>query len=205
MRKKDGALLVFEGIDGSGKSSAIQNLSKILKKRGVASLQTAEPSEGETGRKLREALHQGGLSQNEMNALFIADRKEHLKTMLLPALKRGEVVLCDRYIHSNYAYQGASGESLASLEKKNAFALKAKKPDVIFYFDLPVALALSRVGFRSNKEEVSKSIFEKELFLEKVRTIYKQYASDFFQIDASRPEEDVLNIILKELEHLHII
>ncbi len=196
MTKREGIFLVFEGIDGSGKSNAVKNLAEHLRKKGYSVLITAEPSNGETGKKLRKALRNKEMPEKERRGLFIEDRKEHLRDIITPALKKGSIVLCDRYIHSNFAYQGAGGENTKKLEELNRFATK---PDRTFYFDISVGDALKRVRQRSKTEKTTHTIYEKEDFLRKVQEIYELYSDDFIRIDATRSEQEIVQKLLASL------
>lgn len=104
----DGALIVFEGIDGSGKGELVRRVGVALRERGHVVLETAQPSKGPIGMLIREALaHRGGVSREAMGALFAADRADHVARVIRPALTAGKIVVCDRYELSNLVYRGA--------------------------------------------------------------------------------------------------
>jgi dTMP kinase len=102
-----GKFIVFEGLDGCGKTTQLLLLSERLKRAGVPHIATREPSDGNpVGRLVRDAVHGSVTLENETLALlFAADRYQHIQTEILPALTRGAHVLCDRYYYSNLAYQ----------------------------------------------------------------------------------------------------
>src|SRR6266550_1777 len=104
-----GFLLVLEGIDGAGKSTLLHKLAEYCAGRGLAVVVSKEPTDGPWGRKLRESAQSGRLSLEEELELFLKDRAEHVKGLILPALSEGKVVLLDRYYLSTAAYQGARG------------------------------------------------------------------------------------------------
>ena len=110
--QRKGRLIVFEGIDGTGKSTHIGHLRKYLEDRGVEVVQSFEPTRGPWGRMLRDSAVTGRLSVREEVDLFLKDRREHVETLIAPALARGAWVLLDRYYLSMMAYQGARGWTL---------------------------------------------------------------------------------------------
>ena len=107
--ERKGRLIVFEGIDGTGKSTHIGHLRKYLEEKGLEVVQSFEPTRGRWGRMLRDSAVTGRLSVEEEVALFLKDRREHVKMLIAPALARGAWVLLDRYYLSMMAYQGARG------------------------------------------------------------------------------------------------
>ena len=106
-----GRLIVFEGIDGSGKSTRIRALAPYLRACGIEVVTDCEPTHGPWGMKVREAALAGRrLSLDEEVACLLEDRREHVRDLIEPSLERGAWVLLDRYYLSMMAYQGASGE-----------------------------------------------------------------------------------------------
>ena len=111
MSKSSGFFVTLEGIEGSGKSSLIASLASWLSTQQTAVTVTREPGGTTLGKKIRELLlHHSGepLSQIAELLLFSADRAQHVAQVLRPALAQGQLVLCDRYIHSTLAYQGSA-------------------------------------------------------------------------------------------------
>src|SRR3990172_2907530 len=102
--------IAIEGIDGSGKTTLSHGLAEVLEKAGYPCLLTCEPTDGIYGRKLRRALRGEIILSPERTAdYFIADRKEHVKEVISEAAIDGKFIICDRYILSTVAYQGAQG------------------------------------------------------------------------------------------------
>jgi dTMP kinase len=105
-----GLFIVFEGIDGTGKSTQLHLLAEKLRQLNYAVVATREPTNGPYGKKIRELfVDRGVVSREEELELFIADRDQHVKETIAPALEDGCVVICDRYYLSTLAYQGANG------------------------------------------------------------------------------------------------
>ncbi|MCA1960840.1 MAG: dTMP kinase [Desulfomonile sp.] len=159
-----GKLIVFEGIDGSGKTTQARLLAARLSwSRPV--LLTAEPSEGPIGRRIRSL--QERLDALEEARLFTEDRRFHVEQVIIPALNVGRTVISDRYVYSSVAYQGARGISVADILAWNtAFAVA---PDAVVLLELPVASALERIASGRDKP----SLFEDHEYLEKVAAIYR--------------------------------
>jgi len=196
---KSGLFIVLEGVDGSGKSTHARLLCEELGKRGFDVLQTEEPSQGIIGRLIREHAEQGDRRMpTEVEALlFAADRFEHTRNVIEPALAKGQVVVSDRYLHSSLAYQGAGGLSVDWIRDLNRFALK---PDLGILLDLNIEKVFQRMGHRR------KTVFEEKIFLQKVRDLYLQFheRGELVKVDADRPIEEVKkDIILLVEKALH--
>ncbi len=162
-----GCLVVFEGIDGSGKSTQIQLLAQYLRARGITVTTDYEPTRGPWGMKIREAAMAGDRLdlEEEINCL-LQDRREHVRDLVEPALARGEWVLLDRYYLSMMAYQGASGVPVEDIREWNeAFATV---PDIAFWLDVPLEVAVERMRTRGGVADA----FEREPFLQACMDIY---------------------------------
>ncbi|HRD01749.1 MAG TPA: dTMP kinase [Candidatus Saccharicenans sp.] len=159
-----GLFIVFEGIDGCGKSTQVELLAKKLRRRGKKALTLSEPTAGRWGQKIREsALDKDSLSPVEELELFIKDRKEDIKNNIRPALQSGQIVILDRYFYSTLAYQGARGLDMDEIRAKhNKFVIR---PDIVFILDVPVSLALKRIASRP----IIYRLFEDRDYLQKVR------------------------------------
>ena len=175
-----GTFIVFEGIDGSGKSTHIKMLAGKLREEGYTVVVTAEPSRDDIGKLIRRYAkrNEERLPAEAEALLFAADRKMHLKKVVLPAIKRGQIVISDRYLHSTLAYQGALGLDLDWIMELNRFALK---PDLTILLDILPEYSLERVKRK-------KTVFEVTEYLRKVREIYLRYVElgDLVKIDADR-------------------
>jgi len=128
--------IVFEGIDGSGKSTQCDLLYKYLLDNDVDAVRLLEPSNGEIGKKIRTILSGDIIPPvSKQVELFIKDRKDDVEKNILPALLDGKVVLMDRYYFSNAAYQGAQGIDPKTIIDKN-LALDFPQPDIVYYLDI---------------------------------------------------------------------
>ncbi|MFQ6070058.1 MAG: dTMP kinase [Candidatus Aminicenantales bacterium] len=193
MPVKKGLLIVFEGIDGSGKSTQASLLKRKLEKRGYDVACFSEPSESRWGLKIKkEALFPDSLTPEEELSLFVRDRKENVKKNVLPALKRGKIVILDRYYFSTISYQGAKGIDTRRIRDMNESF--APRPDLVFILDVEPETGLKRIRDRKQKMR----LFEQEEYLVRVREIFRQIkGSNVIHVDASKKEEEVAEQIEK--------
>ena len=189
-----GILVVFEGIDGSGKSTQAEILLKRLQEEDFDVVYFREPSKGKWGRKIKKkALHPDSLSPEEELDLFLKDRKENVEKNLKPALQKRRIVILDRYYYSTIAYQGAKGIDEKLIRTMNEeFVVE---PDLVFIFDIDPQKGLERIEDRKKKDR----LFEREDYLVKVREIFRSFKGEkFVHIDALKSEE----VISKEIEEI---
>ena len=181
-----GLLVVLEGIDGVGKSSALRAVRAASEGSGRELVSSREPTDGPWGRRLRESATLGRLSPEEELELFVRDRRQHVEELLQPALERGALLLLDRYYFSTAAYQGARGaDPEAVLSLNEAFA---PVPDLVLLLDCDPLVSLERVRMRGGAADE----FEKLEELQAVRRIFLSLRRPFIRlIDASRPPEVV--------------
>lgn len=195
---KRGVFIIFEGIDGSGKSTHIKALAEELRSQGYSVLQTSEPSKDRIGNFIRRYAERNDsrLTPETEALLFAADRFEHVKTVIEPALRRGRIVISDRYLYSSLAYQGAGGLDLDWIREMNRFA---PKPDLGILLDILPEYSLQRVKRR-------KTVFEDSDYLRKVRNIYLQLVEEgeLVRIDADKPRKavqaEIFSIVQKLLK-----
>ncbi|MDI3475518.1 MAG: dTMP kinase [Thermococcaceae archaeon] len=203
-----GKFIVFEGIDGAGKSTQVKLLGKWLSERGYEVVLTKEPTDTAFGKLIRRLVLTGGregiidgarISPEAEALLFAADRAEHVHKLIKPSLEAGKVVISDRYFYSSLAYQWARGLDLEWLIDLNRFALK---PDLVILLDLPVEEGMKRINRRSLKTEFDKII---EL-QKKVRENYLKLAKRFPEIktvnglaDVEAIHRDVVALVEREL------
>ena len=191
--ERKGRLIVFEGIDGTGKSTHIGHLRKYLEGKGLEVVQSFEPTRGRWGRMLRDSAVTGRLSVEEEVALFLKDRREHVETLIAPALARGAWVLLDRYYLSMMAYQGARGIDPEVIRAANEEF--APVPDAVVWLDIPVSVALDRIGNRGERDA-----FETEAGLAACRSVFASvHAPWMLRIDADAGKEEVAARVRKAL------
>lgn len=176
MRK--GLFITFEGPEGSGKSTQIRLLADTLKRRGLKVTVTREPGGSPVGQEIRCLLLNTPVqpAPDAELLLFLADRADHVAKVIRPALERGEVVLCDRYADSTFAYQGGGrGLPMERLRRLNREATGGLGPRLTFLMDLPVEVGLVRAGKR---EGGKKDRMEKEhlAFHRRVRAAFLRFA-----------------------------
>ncbi|MBP5404621.1 MAG: dTMP kinase [Clostridia bacterium] len=165
-----GKFIVFEGIDGSGKSTHARLLKERLEREGYRVFLTLEPTEGEAGKLLRRCLTgESDLPEEAIAGLFMTDRLDHIKNPangILAHLERGEIVISDRYYFSSFAYNSmyAPMEWVIAI---NALARKLLKPDLTLFLDLDPERFDDRIRARGQKER-----YEKEELLRNVRENY---------------------------------
>jgi len=179
-------LINLEGIDGCGKSTQSKFLMEKFEENNEKTIILKEPTNGKYGKKLWEMLSgKREATTEQILDLFVMDRKEHVNDKINPALKKGKIVLMDRYYYSTMAYQAAAGIDVNRIRKDNEFA---PKPDIVLIFDLPVDLAMKRVIGHSVAD-----VFEKEEHLEKVREAYLNLKDDPLVriIDSTRTPEEI--------------
>jgi dTMP kinase len=199
--------VTFEGIDGSGKTTHLRLLHEHLLKRGIDSVIAREPGGTEIGESIRQILlHSGTRNLTSLSELLLyyASRHQNLCQNILPALERGQWVLCDRYADASVAYQGyGRGVDLNFIEQLNQVVVGERTPDLTFLLDLEPAVAIARARRRNQNRAVDESRFEMESlqFFERVRrgylTIAGKDSGRFRIVPGDLPVEDVHQQILR--------
>lgn len=143
-----GKFVTFEGCEGSGKSTQLRILSEYLTSHGADFILTREPGGSEISEEIRKIILNGKNTDmcDECEALlYAAARIQHVREVILPALSKGKLVICDRYVYSSLAYQGyARGLGAAFIEDINAAAMRDCPPDITVFLDIPPKDAFSR-------------------------------------------------------------
>ncbi len=196
----NGRLIVFEGIDGVGKTTVCRRVAEALESRGLEAEVTAEPTHEGIGAFIRSG-DAGRISQRTEALLFVADRNDHTEKMLR-SRDAGKVVLCDRYFASTVAYQSAKldGDSTDRgwlLEINKAFI---GVPDAVILLDMDPGKSLDRVSSRGEAE----SKFENLGFLQQVRREYLRLADElgFYKVDASAGPDAVFAEVMKIIDEV---
>ncbi|SIT93424.1 dTMP kinase [Edaphobacillus lindanitolerans] len=177
--KKSGLFVTLEGPDGAGKTSVMSRLESRLKEKGIRYTATREPGGIRISEMIREIILDP--SNTEMDArtealLYAAARRQHLVQVIEPALQEGRVVLCDRFIDSSIAYQGAGrGIGTEDVREINRFAIGNVMPELTLLLDLPAEEGLARIERNRDKgREVNRLDAESLAFH---RTVQKEYAA----------------------------
>jgi len=192
--------ITFEGIDGCGKSTQVSRFEATLRERGISSVVTREPG----GTKIGEAIR--GILLNSDNAhmvplaelfLYAADRAQHVREVIRPALEAGKWVICDRYFDATTVYQGAIlGHHEKLIELLNREATLGCEPEITFLLDCPAEVGLQRRTEREMHDKGRDRFERKTLdFHIKIRYGYlalaNKYRDRFRIIDSTLPEDQV--------------
>ncbi len=191
-----GRFITLEGSEGSGKSTNLAFIHQQLQAAGLDVILTREPGGTPLGEEIRGLLldHRNNAMHSDTELLLMfAARAQHINEIILPALERGQWVLCDRFTDATYAYQGAGrGIDEARIAQLEQWVQGDLRPDLTFFLDLPVDQGLARAGERGEPDR-----FEREQidFFERVRQGYLSQAEHhperYRLVDASLPLEQV--------------
>jgi len=197
---RNGYLIVFEGIDGCGKSTQARMLEEYLTENNLKTIRSFEPTDGEFGQKLREIWKKGVRHDPaEELELFRLDRNDHVNRLILPGLKNGTVVILDRYYYSSEAYQGVRGDFNPKYVH-DVMATFAPQPDLTLVFNMDIEDALNRIISSRNE---TPNVMEKRENLRKVQQAFsKMTYPEICQIDASGSIEEVFSRVLQPVKKL---
>ena len=201
-----GKFVVIEGIDGAGTTTQSQLLMNWLQARGHRAVLTSEPSRGPIGAMLRQVLSgrlvsqrldgtSGVLNNDVIALLFAADRLDHLDNEILPSLRSGATVICDRYYHSSITYQSLGGDR----EWIRMLNAHARPPDVTYLIDIPAEEADRRLRQRAQRE-IYETLETQRLLEQAYREIPRILADQVvLVVDGCSPKEFVHRSIIDEL------
>ena len=186
--------ITLEGIDGAGKSTHVPYVAELASARsGVAAVVTREPGGTALGEDLRALLLHRTMAPSTEAMLMFAARREHLETVIWPALERGQWVICDRFTDATMAYQGGGrGLPIERLEALEAWTHPSFQPDLTLLFDVPVEVSAGRLAAHGSLDR-----FESEAapFHHRVRNAYlARAAADprrFRSVDSTQPVQAV--------------
>jgi dTMP kinase len=198
------AFITFEGGEGAGKSTLIDRVAEALVQRRFPFIKTRAPGGTDMGRQVRELiLHASSLHLADRAELFLflADRAQHVKEVILPSLEKGLIVLCDRFHDSTIAYQaGARGLDETWVRELCHFASEGLHPSLTIFLDIPPELGLKR----RSSQLLDKIEAEDLFFHQKIRQTYHKIAKReprrFILIDATMSEQEVAGRAIQLVE-----
>ena len=203
MYKKKPFLITFEGIEGSGKSYQSKKLYKRIKKMGFNVIYTREPGGSNSAEHIRKVILTGEKNKFDKftdTLLYLASRNEHVKEKLLPELKRGKIIICDRFVDSTIAYQ-VYGKNIKKniIDKVHKEILKNVKPNLTFILKLNLSKALQRVKGRkkNNRYDNFSRSFYQEVQKGYIK-ISKTRKNRYVVVDTSKDSLDSEKIIFKK-------
>ena len=198
--------ITFEVGEGSGKSSQINILKSKLIDKGIDVVCTREPGGTPSAEILRELVTTGEVNKWEPMTealLMFASRYEHTKNLIIPSLENGKWVLCDRFYHSTYAYQGLGhGLGLEAMEALKKISIGEIEPDLVFFLDIDPMEGIKRtMGRHTNEDRFEKMDIS---FHTKLRNAFlgfsKTYSENSVVINASQEINKISDIIFEEIE-----
>jgi len=195
--------VVVEGLDGAGTTTQTERLVTWLRAKGLTALQTREPTNGPVGQIIRSTLRgeEGAPARSTLPWMFAADRADHLRRTVEPALESGSWVVSDRYLHSSMAYQSLD----LPLEQVYGLNASFRVPDLTLFIDVPVDACLARIQKRGEARE----IFEQRALLTAIAQQYGEVlqrlgdrGDAIARIDGTQPMDAVAAAILEHIEPL---
>ena len=179
----EGKFITFEGTDGSGKTSIIKEVERYLKVAGYNVVTTREPGGVSISEQVRDVIHD--VNNTEMDPvcealLYAASRRQHLVQKVLPLLKEGTIVICDRYVDSSLAYQGyARGIGIEKVKEINEFAIDGKYPDLTIFLDINPEVGIKRIIEHQTTHEMNRLDKESISFHNKTHEGYLELCKMF--------------------------
>ncbi|WP_105300718.1 dTMP kinase [Anaerococcus marasmi] len=206
-----GKLIVFEGPDGSGKTTVINKVKKRLKKDQIEFLDFREPGGTKISEKIREIIIDNDNDKMTSRCeclLFAASRAQLIEEEIRPSLEEGKLVICDRFVLSSLLYQGVGrGLGIEKVKEINDFATENIKADLTIFFDIDykTALVRKRANFSADRLESEDFDFHKKIF-DAYLDIAERYKDDIKRVDATKSIEEVtdqvMDLIYKSLEEI---
>lgn len=203
-----GKFITFEGTEGVGKSTQTRLLAEYLEKTGQPYIITREPGGDKIAEKIRRIILDADnvdMADETEALLYAAARAQHVKNVILPALKEGKIVLCDRFVHSSIAYQCyGRGLPLQFVLDVNAYALKNCPPDCVVLMEMSPKDAFARKGGADKTDRLEQSGDE---FFEKVNKAYEDMRNDreVLSVDPVGTKEEVLERLINGLKERGLI
>jgi len=201
-----GKFITFEGPEGSGKSTHVKRLTQFLEDQGIDVVATREPGGTALGERIRNMIQHSAdeeipVYRTEL-LLFLASRAQHVEQLIIPKIKAGSWVLCDRFYDSTMAYQGyGRGLDLQELKRLNSFAVNGLNPDLTILIDVSPETSRKRLAHRHSSGEIKPDRIEKEEaeFHERLRSGFLEMAEQeqdrFYVVNAERDRHVVMEDI----------
>lgn len=199
-----GKFITLEGMDGAGKSTHIPTIVGALEARGIEVVSTREPGGTKLGEHLRDILLHQAMDPETEALLMFAARREHIASVIAPALASGKYVVSDRFSDASFAYQsGGRGVPAEKIERLEAWVHPELQPDLTLLFDVPVDISASRLADARSPDKFEQ---QNTAFFTRVREAYLQRAAKtperFRVIDGSQPIEQVRASVLQALKSI---
>lgn len=200
-----GLFITIEGPDGAGKSTQIELLKKYFQEQDKDIVITREPGGTEISEKIRNIILDNkntAMADTTEALLYAASRAQHVHQKIIPALKEGKVVICDRFVHSSLVYQGIGrGLGVEEVKAINDFAIEGIKPDVTLFFDISPETALKRktnnnLGDRLENEKVD---FHQRVY-KGYKSLIEKYPEEFTIINANGTIDEIHKQVIKAIE-----
>lgn len=211
-RNSYGCFITLEGGEGAGKTTHVQSVVDYLQQHNIDCITTREPGGTEVSEAVRAVLLNPELPDMHADTellLMFAARNEHIKRKIIPALQRGQWVICDRFTDATYAYQGyGRGLALQRINQLEQWVQGELRPDYTLLFDIDVATGMQRVKKRSADQAVEVDRFEREQteFFNKIRAGYlaraKEFSGQFHVLDAAQDITRVRRSLIAALDNI---
>ncbi|EDS76352.1 thymidylate kinase [Clostridium botulinum C str. Eklund] len=193
-----GIFITLEGPEGSGKTTIVKMIEEYLRENNIDYISTREPGGINISEQIRNVILNKDNTEMDPRTealLYVASRRQHLAERVIPALKSGKVVICDRFVDSSLAYQGyARGIGIDEVMEINEFAIDGYMPDLTLYLDIEPEIGLNRIS-KNSEREVNRLDLEKLDFHKKVREGYfkllERYPNRIKQINANQSVDKV--------------
>lgn len=200
-----GIFITLEGPDGAGKSTQVENIKSYFENAGREVVVSREPGGTPISEKLRNiVLDNGNAEMDDITEMFVyaAARAQHVSEKIRPALDKGSVVVCDRFVDSSIAYQGYGRNLGDQVGEVNRYATGGLEPDVTFFMDLDPEIGRSRIGKDvRDRLEQQKLDFHYRVY-EGYKAICEKYPERVVRIDATRTIDEIKEDIYSKLEDL---
>ncbi len=195
---KKGSFIVFEGPDGSGKTTVCDIVCQKLKDKGFDIVHTREPGGIDIAEQIRAVIldpKNTAMDSRTEALLYAASRRQHLVEKVLPAINDGKIVICERFVYSSLAYQGkARGIGYEGVKAINDFAIEGCKPDITIYLDVDEKVGQSRINDRGNKDRLDAESFNfHHLVNEGYKEIISLYKDNVKIVDANKNIDAVVD------------